>query len=70
MVTTHAQLPCKPRLGSIPTLAAVNPWRQVNSSAPHEGEADFLELPGAQLNLGGRNDVPNLLHRHLFVTDP
>jgi hypothetical protein len=41
MVTTHAQLPCKPRLGSIPTLAAVNPWRQVNSSAPREGEADF-----------------------------
>jgi hypothetical protein len=70
MVTTHAQLPCKPRLGSIPTLAAGYPWRQMNSSAPRERGADFLEMPGAQLNLGGRNDLPNLLHRHLFVTDP
>lgn len=70
MVTTHAQLPCKPRLGSIPTLAAGYPWRQMNSSGPAGGRSRFLELPGAQLNLGGRNDVPNLLHRHLFVTDP
>ena len=47
MVTTHAQLPCEPRLGSIRALPPCPPAAD-ELVGPAAGGTDFLELPGAQ----------------------
>src|SRR5690349_2651292 len=58
-----AIISCKPRFGSIRSPASVHPRKQLNSSAPRPAEP--ISGIARQLNLGGRNDISNFLHRHL-----